>query len=114
MLAHALWHYWKIVAALAEQHHSSSYGCGVNSLWRLATSRLVLVSMLPALAVVVGSNRDYHQWWQQTTSDRRWTHYYDMLTHSAVAAELRLFDLQIYFRRLIKRCVNDWLVSVSC
>jgi len=39
------------------------------------------VSMLPALAVVLHSNRDYHQWWQQTTADRRWTQYYDtMLT----------------------------------
>jgi len=68
--------------------------------------------MLPAF-VVLHSNRDYHQWWQQTTADRRWTQYYDMmLTHSAVAAELRLFDLGVISSRLIKRCADDWLVSV--
>ena len=60
---------------------------------------VLLVSTLPALAVVLRSNRDYHQWWQQTTPDRRWTQYYDMmLTHSGVAAELRLFDLGEYFQ----------------
>ena len=59
----------------------------------------LLISMLPALAVVLRSNRYYHQWWQQTTPDRRWTQYHDMmLTHSGVAAELRLFDLGDYFQ----------------
>lgn len=59
----------------------------------------LLISTLPSLAVVIHSNRDYHQWWQQTTSDRRWTQYHDvMLTHSTVAAELRLFDLGNYFQ----------------
>ncbi|HEY9846097.1 MAG TPA: ATP-binding cassette domain-containing protein, partial [Candidatus Caenarcaniphilales bacterium] len=52
-----------------------------------------------ALWVVLRSNQAYHQWWQQTTSERRWTQYYDMmLTHSAVAAELRLFGLGAYFQ----------------
>jgi ATP-binding cassette subfamily B protein len=79
---------------------------------------VLFVSMVPALAVVVGSNRDYHQWWQQTTSDRRWTHYYDMmLTHSAVAAELRLFDLGNYFRSsyqtLRQRLVSERLLLIK-
>lgn len=74
----------------------------------------LFVSMLPALAVVLRSNRDYHQWWQQTTVDRRWTQYYDMmLTHSAVAAELRLFDLGSYFQSsyqtLRRRLVSERL-----
>ncbi|HEY9875195.1 MAG TPA: ABC transporter ATP-binding protein [Candidatus Obscuribacterales bacterium] len=63
----------------------------------------LLVSMLPALGVVLGSNREYHQWWQQTTPDRRWTQYYDMmLTHSGVAPELRLFNLGPYFQSAYK------------
>lgn len=54
---------------------------------------------LPALSIVLHFNRRFHQWWEQTTPDRRRAHYYDtMLTHSAVAAELRLFDLGPHFR----------------
>lgn len=78
----------------------------------------LLVSTLPALAVVLRSNRDYHQWWQQTTPDRRWTQYYDMmLTHSGVAAELRLFDLGEYFQSsyqtLRQRLVNERLMLIK-
>lgn len=74
----------------------------------------LLVGMLPALAVVVRSNKEYHQWWQQTTSDRRWVNYYGMeITHSSVAAELRLFDLGNYFRsaylQLRRRLVSERL-----
>ena len=78
----------------------------------------LFVSMLPALTVVLSSNRDYHQWWQQTTADRRWTQYYDlMLTHSAVAAELRLFDLGSYFQSsyqtLRRRLVSERLLLIK-
>ncbi len=78
----------------------------------------LFVSMLPALAVVLSSNRDYHQWWQQTTADRRWIQYYDlMLTHSAVAAELRLFDLGSYFQSsyqtLRRRLVSERLLLIK-
>jgi len=60
---------------------------------------VLLISTLPALYVVFRFNRRYHHWWEQTTADRRWTQYYDtMLTHSAVAAELRLFDLGSHFQ----------------
>jgi ATP-binding cassette subfamily B protein len=60
---------------------------------------ILLISTLPALYVVLRLNRRYHQWWQQTTTDRRWLQYYEMLlTHSAVAAELRLFNLGPHFR----------------
>jgi ATP-binding cassette subfamily B protein len=60
---------------------------------------VLLISTLPALYVVFRFNRRYHRWWEQTTADRRWTQYYDtMLTHSAVAAELRLFDLGSHFQ----------------
>lgn len=60
---------------------------------------VLLFSTLPAFYVVLISNRQYHRWWQQTTTDRRWTEYYDLfLTYSAIAAELRLFDLGPYFQ----------------
>src|SRR5712692_4897705 len=60
---------------------------------------VLLVSTLPAFYVVLHFNRRYHHWWERTTPDRRRTQYYDaMLTHSAVAAEVRLFDLGPYFR----------------
>jgi ATP-binding cassette subfamily B protein len=60
---------------------------------------VLFVSTLPALYIVFHFNRRYHRWWEQTTPDRRWAQYYDtMLTHSAVAAELRLFGLGAHFQ----------------
>lgn len=60
---------------------------------------VLLVSTLPAFYVVLRLNRRQHLWWQETTTDRRWLQYYEMLlTHSAVAAELRLFNLGPHFR----------------
>lgn len=61
---------------------------------------LVLIfSTLPAFYIVLIFNRRYHQWWQQTTADRRLAEYYDLfLTHSGIAAELRLFDLGVHFQ----------------
>lgn len=59
----------------------------------------LLVSTLPALYIVLHSNRRYHRWWEQTTPDRRWALYYDtMLTLGVVAAELRLFGLGAHFQ----------------
>jgi ATP-binding cassette subfamily B protein len=60
---------------------------------------LLFVSTVPVFCVVLHFNRRYHRWWEQTTHDRRRAQYYDMmLTHSSVAAELRLFDLGSYFQ----------------
>ena len=60
---------------------------------------VLFVSTLPAFYVVVRFNQRYHRWWEQTTPDRRRAQYYDMmLTHSTVAAELRLFGLGAYFK----------------
>ncbi len=59
---------------------------------------LLVVSTSPAFYVVLRLNRRQHQWWEKTTPERRWLQYYEMLlTHSAVAAELRLFDLGTHF-----------------
>ena len=60
---------------------------------------LLLISTLPAFGIVLHFNRRYHRWWEHTTPDRRRTQYYDtLLTHSDIAAELRLFDLAGYFQ----------------
>jgi ATP-binding cassette, subfamily B, bacterial len=60
---------------------------------------VLLLSTLPAFYVVLRFDRRYYHWWRQTTSERRWTQYYDaMLTHSMAAAEVRLFGLGAHFR----------------
>jgi ATP-binding cassette subfamily B protein len=59
----------------------------------------LVLSTLPALYVVLGFNRQYHHWWERTTSDwRRIDYYHALLTQGEFAAELRLFDLGPYFR----------------
>jgi ATP-binding cassette subfamily B protein len=60
---------------------------------------LVLVlSTAPALFVSARFDKRYYQWWQDTTSARRWTQYYDgLLTQAPPAAELRLFSLGDHF-----------------
>lgn len=59
---------------------------------------MLLVSTIPAFAAVLYFDRKYHRWWKETTADRRWTEYYDvMLTHSMMAAEIRMFGLAQFF-----------------
>jgi ATP-binding cassette, subfamily B, bacterial len=58
----------------------------------------LLASTLPALWVLVRFDWRYHQWWQQTTPERRRAQYYDwMLVDNKAAAELRLFGLGRHF-----------------
>lgn len=65
----------------------------------LSLPLILLASTLPAFGVVLLYDRRYHDWWLRCTSERRWTQYYDLLlTHSATAAELRLFGLVNYFQ----------------
>ncbi len=60
---------------------------------------ILFLGTFPALLVVVRYNSKYHRWWERTTTDRRWAQYYDhLLTNSAVASEIRLFDLGNYFQ----------------
>ena len=59
---------------------------------------ILLLSTIPAFYVVLRFDRVYHRWWQRATVNRRWAVYYDaMLTHSASAAEIRLFGLGPHF-----------------
>jgi ATP-binding cassette subfamily B protein len=66
---------------------------------------LVLVaSTAPALYVVVKSNRRLHQWWERSTTDRRWCQYHEWaVTSGSAAAEVRLFGLGDYFRSSYKK-----------
>src|SRR5688572_1959477 len=60
----------------------------------------LLVSTLPAFYVVIRSGRRYHEWWKDTTMDRRRSQYFGVvLTDSYHAAEVRLFGLSDHFRK---------------
>lgn len=60
---------------------------------------ILVISTLPALGIVVRHSRLHHDWWKETTEKRRWTEYYDqVLTMRYSAAELRIFNLNRYFR----------------
>jgi ATP-binding cassette subfamily B protein len=59
----------------------------------------LLLSTLPALYVVLRTGRRYHEWWKNTTMDRRKSQYYGVvLTDSHHAGEVRLFGLANHFR----------------
>ncbi len=59
----------------------------------------LLVGTLPALFALIRFNNRYHQWWQRSTPERRRVQYYDtLLTDSAVAPELRLFNFGSHFQ----------------
>ena len=61
----------------------------------------LLLSTLPAFAVVLHYGLEQHHWRQRTTADERRTWYYDwLLTSGETAAELRLFGLGPLFQSL--------------
>lgn len=66
---------------------------------------IVLVgSAFPAFYVLLRVNRLQYRWSQQTTTDRRWLMYYELLlTNSATAAELRLFNFGPHFISVYQR-----------
>ena len=60
----------------------------------------LLLSTLPAFAVVVWYNRHHHTWWKDTTEKRRWVGYFDaVLTLPYYAAEVRIFTLNAVFQQ---------------
>ncbi len=60
---------------------------------------VLLISTIPAFLIVLYFNRRTHTWWKQTTEERRWVNYYDMvLTNEYIAPEVRLFNLGPYFK----------------
>jgi ATP-binding cassette, subfamily B, bacterial len=68
----------------------------------------LFLSTLPAFYVVLRSSLQQHQWWKQTTTDRRRAQYFDLiLTDGLFAPEVRLFRLkshfQLAFRAIRKR-----------
>lgn len=65
----------------------------------LALPIILIISAFPAFYVLTYFNKLQYQWSQRTTTDRRWLMYYDyLLTRSATAAEVRLFDYADYFQ----------------
>lgn len=78
---------------------------------------ILFFSALPAFYVVMRLNRLQYEWSQRTTTDRRRLQYYDLLlTHSTVAAELRVFNFGPFFReayqQLRQRLRNEQLKLV--
>lgn len=62
---------------------------------------VLVVGAVPALVVALRFSRRRHAWWKKRTGDERWAQYYEtLLTHSSVAAEMRLFGLGTHFRDL--------------
>jgi ATP-binding cassette subfamily B protein len=60
---------------------------------------VLAISAFPAFCVLLYLNKAQYQWSQKTTTERRWLMYYDLLlTNSATAAEVRLFDFGDYFQ----------------
>jgi ATP-binding cassette, subfamily B, bacterial len=59
----------------------------------------LVLAMLPALLVVMYSNKEYYDWSQKTTTDRRKIQYYEyLLMLNNFAAEIRLFDLGKHYK----------------
>ncbi len=60
---------------------------------------VLVLSALPAFYILLRLKRQHYRWVQKTTADKRWLLYYQLLlTNSAVAAEVRLFDYGDYIR----------------
>jgi ATP-binding cassette subfamily B protein len=60
----------------------------------------LLVSTLPAFYAVVRTSRRYHNWWKDTTTERRRTQYLGVvLTDANYAGEIRFFGLSNFFRK---------------
>ncbi len=79
---------------------------------------ILVLSALPAFYIVLRLNRQQYQWNQKITTDQRWLMYYELLlTNSAVAAEVRLFDYGDYIRtayqRIRKRLRQERLALVQ-
>ncbi len=59
---------------------------------------LLVLSTLPALAILLRHHQLHHRWWKATTADRRWADYYDLYqTYNEPAQELRLLNLNKVF-----------------
>jgi ATP-binding cassette, subfamily B, bacterial len=72
---------------------------------------VLIVTTLPALYVILRFNKVHYQWWHSRTAHRRQTQYYDMmLTLDRPAAEVRMFNLNVYFRdayRNVRKVLRD-------
>ncbi len=65
---------------------------------------VLIASAIPAFYVLMYLNRIQYEWSQRRTTDRRRLMYFDLLlTNSATAAEVRLFDFTDYFQSAYKK-----------
>jgi ATP-binding cassette, subfamily B, bacterial len=65
---------------------------------------VLLGGALPAFYTIMRLNRQYHQWWQKTITERRLLQYYDfVLTNDWFVPELRLFNLSSHFQSAYKK-----------
>jgi ATP-binding cassette, subfamily B, bacterial len=71
----------------------------------------LVLTTLPALYVILRHNQHHYRWWHARTPQRRQAQYYDMmLTLDAPAAEMRIFNLNVYFRdayRSVRRVLRE-------
>lgn len=64
---------------------------------------ILLISALPAFAIILWFDRKYHRWWRSTTGERRWIQYFDgVLTFSLAVAEIKVFNLNPHFQKMYK------------
>jgi ATP-binding cassette subfamily B protein len=77
---------------------------------------VLLLTTFPAFFVVLRNHQLYHDWWSETTTERRRGQYFDwMLTMEDTAAELRIFNLGGYFQksfRAIRKELRQGLLDV--
>ncbi len=60
---------------------------------------VLVLTTIPAFAIILRFDREYHKWWKGTTGERRWIQYFDvMLTHSRAVAEIKAFTLSSHFQ----------------
>lgn len=78
---------------------------------------ILLVGTVPAIYIVVHYNREYHRWWEQTTKDRRWAYYLNVLfIEPRFAAEMRLYDLGDYLEeeyKKVRRRLRDERINLT-
>ena len=78
----------------------------------------MFLSVLPAFYVMARAQFLNHEWWTQTTVERRWVQYYDLkFSTAASAAEMRLFGLgphfQAAYQKLRKGLRESYLALIT-
>ena len=60
---------------------------------------LLIGASLPSFIMLLKTNKQFHEWWLQSTQNQRWAQYYDyVLKTDMFAAEVRLFGIGEHFK----------------